>query len=104
VTRQVMVDERKELIRQPYVVRLGGWTSEQYLREGPKHASPAPARPLRVRPVSVVDVTGVSTCDIDLRNKRSAPRRRGFRSTGWWTPSGGRSRSSTSGVFTRRPS
>jgi Uma2 family endonuclease len=33
-----VVDERKEAIREPYVVRLGGWTRERYLREAPEHA------------------------------------------------------------------
>lgn len=34
----MVVDERKELIQEPYVVRLGGWTLERYLREAPEHA------------------------------------------------------------------
>lgn len=34
----MVVDERKELIREPYVVRLGCRTLERYLREAPEHA------------------------------------------------------------------
>ena len=33
----MVVDERKELIREPYVVRLSGWTLEKYLEEAPEH-------------------------------------------------------------------
>jgi len=33
----MVVDERKELLREPYVVRLGGWTLERYLAEAPEH-------------------------------------------------------------------
>jgi len=29
----LVVDEYKELLREPYVVRLGGWTLERYLAE-----------------------------------------------------------------------
>jgi Uma2 family endonuclease len=32
-----VVDERKAVISEPYVVRLGGWTRERYLREAPEH-------------------------------------------------------------------
>lgn len=32
-----VVDERKELIREPCVVRPGDWTLERYLREAPEH-------------------------------------------------------------------
>lgn len=32
----MVVDERKELLREPYVVRLGGWTLERYLEEAPE--------------------------------------------------------------------
>jgi hypothetical protein len=32
-----VVDEHKELLREPYVVRLGGWTLERYLEEAPEH-------------------------------------------------------------------
>jgi len=31
-----VVDERKEPLRESYVVRLGGWTLERYLREAPE--------------------------------------------------------------------
>ncbi len=31
-----VVDERKELLREPYVLRLGGWTLERYLAEAPE--------------------------------------------------------------------
>jgi Uma2 family endonuclease len=31
-----VVDEEEKLIRQPYLLRLGGWTVEQYLREAPE--------------------------------------------------------------------
>jgi Uma2 family endonuclease len=31
------VDEQKKPIREPYVVRLGGWTLERYLEEAPEH-------------------------------------------------------------------
>lgn len=33
----LVVDERKQLLREPYVVRLGGWTLERYLKETPEH-------------------------------------------------------------------
>lgn len=33
----MVVDERKELLREPYVVLLGGWTLERYLAEAPEH-------------------------------------------------------------------
>lgn len=33
----MVVDEHKELLREPYVVRLGGWTLERYLKEAPEH-------------------------------------------------------------------
>jgi Uma2 family endonuclease len=33
----MVVDERKELIREPYVVRLSGWTLEKYLEEAPEN-------------------------------------------------------------------
>jgi Uma2 family endonuclease len=33
-----VVDERKEPIAEPYVLRLGGWTLERYLREAPESA------------------------------------------------------------------
>lgn len=33
----MVVDERKEFLREPYVVRLGGWTLERYLAEAPEH-------------------------------------------------------------------
>ena len=32
----LVVDERKEILHEPYVVRLGGWTLERYLREAPE--------------------------------------------------------------------
>lgn len=32
----MVVDEQKEMINEPYVVRLGGWTLERYLREAPE--------------------------------------------------------------------
>jgi Uma2 family endonuclease len=32
----MVVDERREPIREPYVVRLGGWTMERYLQEAPE--------------------------------------------------------------------
>ncbi|MBC7097589.1 Uma2 family endonuclease [Candidatus Bipolaricaulota bacterium] len=32
----MVVDERKELFREPYVIRLGGWTLERYLFEAPE--------------------------------------------------------------------
>lgn len=32
----LVVDERKELLREPYVVRLGGWTLDRYLAEAPE--------------------------------------------------------------------
>ncbi|HAF70720.1 MAG: hypothetical protein XD60_0875 [Acetothermia bacterium 64_32] len=32
----MVVDERKELFREPYVLRLGGWTLERYLFEAPE--------------------------------------------------------------------
>ncbi|MCS6964140.1 MAG: Uma2 family endonuclease [Thermoflexus sp.] len=32
----MVVDERKEPITGPYVVRMGGWTLERYLREAPE--------------------------------------------------------------------
>ncbi|MGQ9477777.1 MAG: hypothetical protein ACUVRH_04720 [Candidatus Bipolaricaulia bacterium] len=32
-----MVNERKELLQEPYVVRLGGWTLDRYLTEAPEH-------------------------------------------------------------------
>ncbi|MDW7985112.1 MAG: Uma2 family endonuclease, partial [Acidobacteriota bacterium] len=34
----LVVDERKEVVPEPYVIRLGGWTLERYLREAPEHA------------------------------------------------------------------
>jgi len=37
VMKIMVVDERKELLREPYVVRLGGWTLERYLEEAPEH-------------------------------------------------------------------
>ncbi|HED04482.1 MAG TPA: Uma2 family endonuclease [Candidatus Fraserbacteria bacterium] len=37
VTRVMVVDERKELLREPYVVHLGGWSLERYLQEAPDH-------------------------------------------------------------------
>jgi Uma2 family endonuclease len=33
----MVVDERKELLKEPYVVRLGGWTLERYLAEAPEN-------------------------------------------------------------------
>ncbi len=33
----MVVNERKELLREPYVVRLGGWTLDRYLAEAPEH-------------------------------------------------------------------
>jgi Uma2 family endonuclease len=33
----MVVDERKELLREPYVVRISGWTLEKYLEEAPEH-------------------------------------------------------------------
>lgn len=33
----MVVDDQKELLREPYVVRLGGWTLERYLEEAPEH-------------------------------------------------------------------
>jgi hypothetical protein len=33
----MVVDEHKKLLREPYVVRLGGWTLERYLEEAPEH-------------------------------------------------------------------
>jgi Uma2 family endonuclease len=33
----MVVDEQKKPIREPYVVRLGGWTLERYLEEAPEH-------------------------------------------------------------------
>lgn len=33
----LVVDERKEPVREPYLVRLGGWTLERYLEEAPEH-------------------------------------------------------------------
>jgi Uma2 family endonuclease len=33
-----VVDERKEPVKEPYVVRLAGWTMERYLREAPESA------------------------------------------------------------------
>lgn len=32
-----VVDEKKELVQEPYVVRLGGWTLERYLAEAPDY-------------------------------------------------------------------
>ncbi len=32
----LVVDERKKLLREPYVVRLGGWTLDRYLAEAPE--------------------------------------------------------------------
>jgi len=32
----MVVDEQKKPIREPYVVRLGGWTLERYLKEAPE--------------------------------------------------------------------
>jgi len=34
--RLTVVDERKEVLREPYVLRLGGWTLERYLAEAPE--------------------------------------------------------------------
>lgn len=34
----MVVDEQKELLREDYVVRLGGWTLERYLQEAPEHS------------------------------------------------------------------
>ena len=34
--RLTVVDERKEILREPYVLRLGGWTLERYLAEAPE--------------------------------------------------------------------
>ena len=31
-----VVDERKEVLREPYVLRLGGWTLARYLAEAPE--------------------------------------------------------------------
>lgn len=31
-----VVDERREILREPYVLRLGGWTLERYLAEAPE--------------------------------------------------------------------
>ncbi len=36
--RVLVVDERKEVVPESYVVRLGDWTLERYLREAPEHA------------------------------------------------------------------
>jgi len=33
----MVVDEKKELFREPYVLRLGGWTLERYLEEAPEN-------------------------------------------------------------------
>jgi Uma2 family endonuclease len=33
----MVVDERKELLKEPYVVRLSGWTLEKYLDEAPEN-------------------------------------------------------------------
>jgi Uma2 family endonuclease len=33
----MVVDERKELLKEPYVVRLSGWTLEKYLEEAPEN-------------------------------------------------------------------
>jgi Uma2 family endonuclease len=33
----MVVDERKEPLREPYMVRLGCWTLERYLKEAPEH-------------------------------------------------------------------
>jgi Uma2 family endonuclease len=33
----IVVDERKELLREPYLVRLSGWTLEKYLEEAPEN-------------------------------------------------------------------
>jgi Uma2 family endonuclease len=33
----MVVDERKELLKEPYVVRLSGWTLERYLAEAPEN-------------------------------------------------------------------
>jgi len=33
----MVVDEHKKLLREPYVVRLGGWTLKRYLEEAPEH-------------------------------------------------------------------
>jgi len=33
----LVVDEHKELLKEPYVVRLGGWSLERYLKEAPEH-------------------------------------------------------------------
>jgi len=33
----MVVDERKDLLREPYVVRLAGWTLERYLEQAPEH-------------------------------------------------------------------
>jgi Uma2 family endonuclease len=32
----MVVDERKVPVREPYVIRMGGWTLERYLREAPE--------------------------------------------------------------------
>jgi len=32
-----VVDERKEILREPYVLRLGGWTLARYLAEAPEN-------------------------------------------------------------------
>jgi hypothetical protein len=37
VIKIMVVDERKELLREPYVVRVGGWTLDRYLAEAPRH-------------------------------------------------------------------
>ena len=34
--RLTVVDERKEILREPYVLRLGGWTLERHLAEAPE--------------------------------------------------------------------
>lgn len=36
--RLMVVDERKELLKEPYVLRLGGWTLARYLAEAPDNA------------------------------------------------------------------
>jgi len=30
------VDERKRQLNEPYLIRMGGWTRERYLREAPE--------------------------------------------------------------------
>jgi len=35
--KAILVDENKQPIHAPYLVRLGGWTLERYLQEAPEH-------------------------------------------------------------------